>query len=211
MDNRYSKIKPPIPLIVIGLVVGLGYVGFSLFEKIDSARALYLTKSKELISIEKKQEHITQLELELAKTSASREEVASALLAPAEALDFLVRIEDIARKAGLSYDVRILQEITQESIDEEQAALRRSRRKTSDVTEGPVEVRLPGITFSVTIEGSYLGIIRFFEGVASLPYYTRIESFTVSGKERPKESEPSEAEAERTVEAVVQLMVFTKK
>ncbi|MCH8149908.1 MAG: hypothetical protein IH987_18330 [Planctomycetes bacterium] len=36
-----------------------------------------------------------------------------------EALDFIVRIEDIARKAGLSYEVRILQEVTQESIDAE--------------------------------------------------------------------------------------------
>lgn len=211
MDKRYSKLKLPLPLIALGLLVGLGYAGFGLLSKIDAARALYLEKNKELLSLEKKQEHVTQLELELVKTAASREEILSALLAPAEALDFLVRIEDIARKAGLSYEVRILREITEVSIEEEQLALRRARKKPTDATEEPLDAKLSGITFSVTIKGSYPGIIRFMEGVATLPYYTHIESFAVSRKERPKEAETSEAGEARTVDAIIQLMVFTKK
>lgn len=210
MDKGYSKIKLPLALIALGLIVGLGYTGYGLLGKVDAARILYLEKSKELLSLEKKQEHVTQLTLELASTAASREEIISALLEPAAALDFIVRIEDIARKAGLSYEVRILREISQESIEEEQLALRRVRKRSTESTEEPGEAKLPGITFSVTVKGSYMGAIRFLEGIASLPYYTHIESFAFSRKERPKEASPEAGEA-RTVDATIQLMVFTKK
>ena len=210
MSNRASKIKLPLPLIVLGLVVGVGYGGFVLLAKIDAAGELYQARSTELLALEQKQEHIAQLEAELARTAQSREEIMSALLASTEALDFIVRIEDIARKGGLSYEVRILQEVTQESIDEELLALRRSRRKSKDIIES-IEEKLPGITFSVTIEGSYLGIVRFMEGVASLPFYVHIESFSILSRERAEGSESSELDTGRIVQASVQMMVFTKK
>ena len=210
MKNKKSKIKLPLSLLALGLVVGVGYGGFVLLAKIEAAGALYQEHSRELFALEKKQEHIAQLEAELARTALSREEIVSALLSSDEALDFIVRIEDIARKAGLSYEVRILQEVTQESIDEELLALRRSRRKSKDIIES-IEEKLPGITFSVTIEGSYLGIVRFMEGVASLPFYVHIESFSISSRERAEGSESSELDTGRIVQASVQMMVFTKK
>lgn len=211
MSNRSSKIKLPLPLLALGLIVGVGYGGFVLLAKIEAAGALYQARSKELLTLEKKQEHVTQLKAELARTAASRGEIISALLSSDEALDFIVRIEDIARKAGLSYEVQILQEITQESIDAEILALRRARRKSKDVTEESLGAKLPGITFSVTIEGSYVGIVRFMEGVASLPFYTHIESFSISSKKRAEGSESSEQDIGLIVQASVQMMVFTKK
>ena len=210
MKSNQSKIKLPISLLVLGLVVGVVYGGFVLLGKIEAAGSLYRARSTELLVLEKKQEHIAQLEFELARTAASREEVMFALLSSDEALDFIVRIENIARKGGLSYEVRILQEVTQESIDEELLALRRSRRKSKDIIES-IEEKLPGITFSVTIEGSYLGIVRFMEGVASLPFYVHIESFSISSRERAEGSESSELDTGRIVQASVQMMVFTKK
>ena len=210
MKSNQSKIKLPISLLVLGLVVGVVYGGFVLLGKIEAAGSLYRARSTELFVLEKKQEHIAQLEFELARTAASREEVMFALLSSDEALDFIVRIENIARKGGLSYEVRILQEVTQESIDEELLALRRSRRKSKDIIES-IEEKLPGITFSVTIEGSYLGIVRFMEGVASLPFYVHIESFSILSRERAEGSESSELDTGRIVQASVQMMVFTKK
>ena len=211
MKNKKSKIKLPLSLLALGLVVGVGYGGFVLLAKIEAAGALYQEHSRELFALEKKQEHIAQLEAELARTALSREEIVSALLSSDEALDFIVRIEDIARKAGLSYEVRILQEVTQESIDAELLTLRRSRRQAKEATEESLEEKLPGITFNVTIRGSYLGIVRFMEGVAFLPFYTHIENFSISSKERAEGSESAEQGTELIIQASVQMMVFTKK
>ena len=210
MKSNQSKIKLPLPLLALGLVVGMAYGGFVLLGKIDAAGELYRARSNELFALEKKQEHIAQLESELARTAVSRGEIMAALLASTETLDFIVRIEDIARKAGLSYEVRILQEVTAASIEQELLALRRSRRKSKDVTES-LEEKLPGITFSVTIEGSYWGIVRFMEGVAALPFYTRIESFNISSHKRAEGSESLEGDTDLIVEASVQMMVFIKK
>jgi len=206
MDDIQSKIKQRLLLISVVVAIVFGYAGYFLWSEIVSARDLYTETYRGLLSIEKKQEQASQLQKELASTEKNREEILSSLLAQDETLNFIVSIEDIAQKAGLSYEVRIIREVTEESIEQEKLALKRSRRKAKEAEEA-LERKLPGIVFEISLEGSYLGIIRFLEGVASLPYYTHIESFNISAGEK---SPPAGGES-KVVKAIIQMVVFTKK
>ena len=84
-------------------------------------------------------------------------------------------------------------------------AIRRARRSAKEGLEEALQGKLPGVTFDVGLEGSYEGIIRFTEGVASLPYYTHIDKFNISEKREGEEGfEANE------VKASINLTVFTR-
>ncbi len=204
MDNRHKKIWVKFLLIFLLWVFGFGYAGSFLLGEIASSKNLYIEKSKELVSYEKKQEQIEQIKKELEKTEKNREDIVSSLLPPEDVLEFILRIEDIAKKAGLTHEVTILKEITQESIDEELLSLRQARRRDMPAEETAIEEKLPGVTFNVDISGSYPGIIRFLEGIGTLSYYTHIESFNISQDLKGEGEEPGK------VKSTIQLMVFTK-
>jgi len=190
----------------IVVLLGIGYTIYFLIGKIDSSKNVYIEKSKEIVLIGKKQGQIEELKDELKKTAQNREEITASLLSRGDVLDFIVKIENTAKFAGLSYEVRITREITQSAIDEELLTLRRSRRRGrgQDSEETPEEQKLPGVVFNITLSGSYSGVIRFLEGVASLPYYTHVESFTISKDIKTGEEESSQ------VESSIQMTVFTK-
>lgn len=206
MNNKRQKIWVKFLLIVLSWLFGFGYAGYFLFGEIASSKSLYIEKSKELVSREKKQEQIGEIKKELEKTEKNREEIISSLLSPQDVLEFILRIEDIAKKAGLAHEVRILKEITQESIDQELLALRQARQRVRPAEETALQEKLPGVTFNVDISGSYSGIIRFLEGIGTLSYYTHIESFNIS-----EDLKGEDAEQAGMVKSTIQLMVFTKK
>lgn len=159
MAAKYeTHINRKILLIAATVLVGFGYASYFLWGEIVSAGALYSETYKDLISLEEKQKQIIQLQAELQISEKSREEVLSSLLSRDDTLVFILRIEDIARKAGLSYNVRISQEITKDAIEQERLALRQSRRKAKKDVEA-LEGKLPGIVFSIEIDGSYYMII----------------------------------------------------
>ncbi|MFY9457911.1 MAG: hypothetical protein WAP23_03215 [Candidatus Spechtbacterales bacterium] len=204
MGNKTSKTRAKFLLIAIVWLFGFGYGGYFLFGEIASSKNLYIEKSKELVSSEKKQEQIERIKEELEKAEKNRGEIVSSLLVTEDVLEFILKIEDIAKKARLTYEVRILKEVTQESIDQELLALRQARRREVPAEDAAIE-KLPGVTFNVDISGSYSGIIRFLEGVGTLSYYTHIESFNVSEGPGVEGAEPGK------VKSTIQLMVFTKR
>lgn len=189
--------------------VGLIFATYFLFAEISSAKNFYIEKTKELLGAEKKQEQIDQITKELKSISNNKEDVIASIISPDRALDFIVKIEDIARAAGLIYEVRISKEITQESIDEELLAIRRSQRRGRDVDEADTRNKLPGIILGIELSGTYSGIVRFLEGIASFPYYSYIENFSIT-KASESGVEDNQILAPR-VQAAMQLMVFTKK
>lgn len=205
MDNRPKKIWVKLLLIFLFWLLGFGYAGYFLFGEIASSKSIYIEKSKELVSGEKKQEQIEQTKKELEKTEKNREDIVSSLLSPRDVLEFILRMEDIAKKAGLTHEVRILKEVTQESIDRELLALRQARQRGRSTEETALEEKLPGVTFNVDISGSYPGIVRFLEGIGTLSYYTHIESFNISRDTKGEGAETG------TVKSTIQLMVFTKQ
>ena len=205
MENNKAILK--ILVISVLLLAGFGYAAYFLFGKISSAGDIYTAKSAEFVSIEKKQEQIDRIKEELVNTKKSRNEIISSLLAATDVLDFIVKVEGIARAAGLAYEVQISKELTQESIDQELLALRRSKRRGTDADEAVIKEKLPGIVFDIDISGSYSGVIRFLEGVASFPYYLHIESISIS---KVREQDDDEATITR-VQATIKLMVFTRK
>ena len=200
--NNQNKLFLLFSAIVV--LLGVGYVIYFLLGKIDSSKDMYIEKSKEIVLLEKKQGQIEELKEELKKTAQNRKEIMTSILSRTDVLDFIVKIEKTAKLAGLSYEVRITREITQSAIDEELLALRRSRRRGRESEETTKEEKLPGVVFNIEISGSYSGVIRFLEGVASLPYYTHIESFNIS-KDRKTGGEESSQ-----VESSIQMTVFTK-
>jgi Tfp pilus assembly protein PilO len=204
MSNGRQKVRVKFLLIALAWLFGFGYAGYFLFTEIASSKNLYVEKSRELVSYEKKQEQIGKIKSELEMTGKNREGIISSLLSPKAVLEFILRIEDIAKKAGLTHEVRILKEITQESIDQELLAQRAARRRDRPAEEQALEEKLPGVTFNIDISGSYSGVIRFLEGIGTLSYYAHIESFSISGA--PK----GEGEESGAVKATIQLVVFTK-
>lgn len=195
-------------LIGLGLIV---YAGYFVFQEISQAQSLYIEKQKELAGLENKQKQIAHLREELEKISENKAEVLASLIVRDDALKVIERIEDVARKGGLLHEVNLLGEVTKEGIDRELLAIRRSRSGGKEEAMEAVLNKLPNISFQVNLTGDYSGIIRFLEGIGTLPYYTQIEQFELAGKKPKIVGEAGEgAEKISAIEAKINLSVFTR-
>lgn len=202
---KQSKRKLKLFMITVALAAGFGYAVYFLWGKVVSTQDLYIEKTKELLSLERKQEQISELEEKLSQTKEKREEIIESILLQEDMISFILKIEDIAKKAGLAHEVKIIRKITSESIEQERLAIRRARRTAKEALEEALRDKLPGVTFDVGLEGSYEGIIRFAEGVASLPYYTHIDRLNISEKRKGEAGFE-----ENKVKASINLTVFTR-
>lgn len=203
MENYQNKIKLRLSFIALGVLLAFAYAVYLVWGQISYARVQYIEKYTELISLEEKQGLSKELQVELAKTATDREEVVQALLRKEDVLKFIERVEDIAKRAGLSHEVKILRETTREDIEKERTALARTRGKAKDEALEAIKKRLPGVTFNVSMGGLYSGIVRFLEGIGTLPYYTHVERLDLSsGRGGDEEVESA------TLEASIQLTVF---
>jgi len=196
-------------LLFIGLGL-LAYAGYFVWGEIGTAQSLYIEKQKEIISIEKRQEQISQLKKELEKTAEKKIEVLDSLIARDDVLKVIERIEGVAKRERLLYEVKLLGEITKESIDREILAIRRSRAGGKKEAIEEVLNKLSNINFQVNLTGEYLGIIRFLEGIGTLPYYAQVDRFELLGKKTKIITETGEEQETSFIEASINLIIFTR-
>lgn len=192
--------------VFAGLAV-LGYASYFVWSEMTFAERFYIEKKGELISLEKKQEQIAQLQEELKKISENRIEVIDSLIIKDDVLKVIERIEAVAKRERLLYEVVILGEVTKESIERELADARRARRGGREERLKEIENKFPNISFQITLTGGYSGMIRFFEGIGTLPHYTKVERFDLLDKT----IEGTEEEPERVIKGTISLTIFTRE
>jgi len=87
--------------VFAGLAV-LGYASYFVWSEMIFAERFYIEKKGELISLEKKQEQIAQLQEELKKISENRIEVIDSLIIKDDVLKVIERIEAVAKRVLFS-------------------------------------------------------------------------------------------------------------
>ncbi len=189
----------------IALAGFFAYGFYITMEGVSSAERDYNNKYSELATLEEKQKQTRSLEEELAESKNEISAIEKALIKQTyeNKLGLVVDVENVAKGAGLAYELNILKELTAESIAEEKARLARTRRKSRQILEEAALEQFPSIVFTVKLSGSYPDVVNFMERLQRLPYYTSIDNFVVASKS-------VQGEVEGAVEATMQFTVFTR-
>lgn len=203
MSNDLKKRQLLFAGSTLLLIAFFSYAFYFVRGEIASAQAQYIAKFKDLVRLEAQQREANRLTKELIKDSEGLKAIKEEFIEQSydNKLKLVIDIENAAKSAGLLYDLSITKELTRESIVEERARLARSRRQSQATTEEPLEEKFPSIVFNVKLEGTYSAIVDFMEKLQRLPYYSKMESFTIASKR---------VEAQGGAEAAIEFSVFTK-
>lgn len=208
MANEASNIKIRIALSCLAFFLVAGFGAYFLRKEINKAGFLYEEKKNDLVLITAKQDLASQLKEEFIRTEEDRENIVNSMLLRSDILKFIQILENTARKENLVYKINILREITWEDIAKQREASARARKK--ELSRENAEINdLARIVFNIEIKGGYGEIIRFFEGIGTLPYYTKVESFDIRKKITAGQAEREE-ELTNTIQSRIELSVFIR-
>ena len=181
MSDDFNRRKLYLIGAVVLFLIFFGYSVIFLIGRIGSLKAEYLAKQSGLLALEQKQKQAALLRKELMQIQDEKEQILGALLGQEydDKLQLIVQLEDMAKSLALAHELQVVKEMTQEEIDREKELLLRSRRGSQRPPEEEEAEKLPGITFEISLKGSYESLVKFLEKLQSFPYYFNIERVSI--------------------------------
>lgn len=204
MNNDLKKKQILFAGTAIGLLAMFGYGIYTAMSSVSSAQGEYIAKYKELVDLEEKQKQASRLEEELSDSTAQINEIKQALIDQTydNKLKLVIDLENVAKSAGIAYDLSISKELTKQSIVEEKARQVRSQRRSQQIREEPVQEQFSSIVFNIKLSGSYTAIVSFIDKLHALSYYIDVGVFNITSKKL-------QGEGGGEVEATLEVTVFT--
>ncbi len=170
-----SKNKLYLQLIISILILGV-FVKASLyvFGLIESQNDKIINKKIELIQINQKRENMLKSLGKYKSLEASISKLDNSLLSSGSELDFIIFLEDIAKKNNLNKEINIL-------------------GTSNDKKKKKTKTNINNMNFSVLLSGSFEGTLAFIKEIQLAPHYASIMSVSFSkigsGVSRVKEAE----------------------
>ncbi len=170
-----SKNKLYLQLIISILILGV-FVKASLyvFGLIESQNDKITNKKIELIQINQKRENMLKSLGKYKSLEASISKLDNSLLSSGSELDFIIFLEDIAKKNNLNKEINIL-------------------GTSNDKKKKKTKTNINNMNFSVLLSGSFEETLAFIKEIQLAPYYASIMSVSFSkigsGVSRVKEAE----------------------
>lgn len=182
IKSKLSEQKIILTAAAAGFLALFIASGYFLSQSISAAEMRYRTLWSELRELELKQQQLSMLQEELAKTKNDRAVIENSLLSSSyeDQLAFIIDLETLAKNSGLTYEFRIAGEVTEESIRRERDSLARARRQAGEARQLSVEEKFPSIALTGSFKGEFANFVKYLEGLHSLPYFIRIKNLNIS-------------------------------
>ncbi len=138
--------------VLTSVLVLLYFVSNFVFGLIKSEKDALIKAKTELLQIDQKREKIANSFSEYSSLQKSIEKLNSSLLSKDGELEFIVFMEDVANKNMLNQSISIADNVKDKN----------------------------GVSFQVSLSGSFEGVLNFIKEIDNAKYYTNIEQVSFS-------------------------------
>lgn len=151
-----SKNKLYLQLTILILILGVFVKGsFYVLGLIEAESKKLINKKIELIQINKKRENMLKSQEEYGVLESSINKLNNSLLSANSELDFIIFLENIAKKNNLNKEINILNSLKDKN-----------------------KIKSDNMNFSVSLSGSFDGTLAFIKEIQTAPYYANIISIS---------------------------------
>lgn len=141
------------------LTVGIGLVYFfiisPIFTDVKENTGHLIESQRLMLSIERSDQEIQKLRDEVSQAKELEFLLNQTLIKPEEAVDFIIAIENVGKEIGIQYNIGI-------------------------ENPNPAGARLPTVSFQVSLNGSFVDVARFIEGIEKMSQYAQINRFQIN-------------------------------
>ena len=149
-------------ITVIFLTVGIGLIYFfiilPIFIDIKENTDQLIESQRRVLSIERSDQEIQELKDKVSQTKELEFLLSQTLIKPEEAIDFIIALENVGKKIDIQYNINI-------------------------ENQNPAGARLQTISFQVNLNGPFVDVARFIEGVERMSYYAQINRFQINRRD----------------------------
>ena len=156
--SPFSQIFITLAFLTVGIGLIYFFIILPIFTDVKENTSRLIESQRMMLSIERSDQEIQKLRDEVGQTKELEFLLNQTLIKPEEAVDFIVAIENVGKEIGIQYNIGV---------------------------ENPNQAgaRLPTVSFQVNLNGSFVDVARFIEGVERMSYYAQINRFQINRRD----------------------------
>ncbi len=205
--NRQQKIYLAL-VIALLVLVGLGYFIFwPWWQGIEDIKNTISSTKNEIEELQRKQATIKRLLDDETKLDDELKILEAALIPEDNALDFIVRTEEIANYNNVAQEITLTP-----APDEEETKKKITPKKDEDAVEDPL-AEVPSIEGLIILEGSFQDILKYAANFERIIPYAEITELTIDKivVSDIKSNVSRNEDISGTPKAFLKIRIFTRK
>ncbi|RJQ13910.1 hypothetical protein C4553_02040 [Candidatus Parcubacteria bacterium] len=147
----FSQILITIGVLIVVLALVYLFIITPVLEEVDSGTNRLIGQRKQILAFERSDQELEKLSQEVRQLRELEPFLNRVFISKDTTLDFIVALEALGKRVGVTYEINI-----------EGQPLSGRRVETSQQT------------FQVNLQGSFLQVARFIEGVENMAYFARV-------------------------------------